>query len=317
MTVPVITRDINTKTDWRNASVNGWRGYAQPSFGQTYDLGTLSAKLQSALPLPVRMNNATRASLTRYNFRLASSAGLVLIDENLKMPVSLETAVQTAGLYNGDNWQSPSSRVSIVSHFFRRYLQLLLEDSLPLLLTKQIALDLSATNLVVKVSRGQPVALQLRQLDTSMVGSPLIALTQVSSLVEPASANDNDTAEAEQSELYQYFAEHLLEHNLKPVITALAQFCGANRVEVLWDWAIDIMLEKLAQARLPDATRQTLMAILLKDELNPGDRLCVTSTIRDEVSNFMPTFGNPIYLKRKCCQDFKKGSRCHNCPGRR
>jgi hypothetical protein len=181
-----------------------------------------------------------------------------------------------------------------------------LRESLPLLLNNRIGLDLTASNLVLKIARGLPVAVQLRSLDATLVGASLRPLAEAAGFETWQEIPDL-------AKLYQSFALRLLKQNLLPVITALCESGGLKKSEVLWDCAIETILEGIANnSVLTVLDQQQAANALLLDELDPGTRACQSQVRNNCVPNQEAVF-NAEYRRRGCCQKFRKGSRCFNC----
>ncbi len=258
---------------------------------------SLQTAITDLLTRPFEVKSIAFRSQRRYNFPTQPTDTFQLIDESFKLPVSLNTALKTAAMYQGLNWELPSSRQYLAGEFFRRYMTLLLQDTIKLLATRQITLDLSLSNLVITVSGGMPTDIQIRRF-AGVVGPAQILpethapFTSVSTVFE----------------LYFNFVTNLLAHNLRLLIATLVSSVE-EKSEVFWDFAIEEMLRAVEALPLDSIATQQLRMALLVDELDPGDQLV-------QMAN--PTLTHSIglvYMKRKCCKSYKKNDRCHNCPG--
>lgn len=236
---------------------------------------------------------------TRQQYRFpAQSAGLpLLVDEGLRFPVSLSTALQTSAMYQKLNWDEPVTRRYLAAEFFRKYTELLLKESVKLALTRQIGPDLALGNLVIVVSRGEPSALQIRQ-----VGG-LLGPAHLQAVLPSRFGLALD--------FYPKFVALLLEHNLRPMVEKLIEISRA-KPDVLWDCAIEAMLNALDGL---ETVTPEISQLLLVEELDPGERTLAPASASACATTLQR--GQVIYLKRRCCEKFKRKSRCSNCPGLR
>ena len=257
-----------------------------------YDLAAATHYLHVA---PYNLVGMAARSQRRYKFpAMVAGAPFVLVDEGLGFPVSLLTALQTAAMYQGMNWNEPITRRYMAGEFFRQYTEILLKEAIGLLVEQELGLNLAAGNLVVEVLRGVPTGLKVRKLGG--VAGPAF----------PQPGQGSDFAPVPTSlACYRQFSVDLLEHNLRPLVAKLVELCQV-KPDVLWDYAIEALLAALDNHELDEPARQALMP----EELNPGDRLL-------QPACFSPAqllAGGTIYLKRRCCEKFKKKERCSNCP---
>ncbi len=289
------------------ASKNNKTTFATGAFGAgqmlvACDVQAVSRHLQTA---PYDLSGAARRSQHQYRFPAQLAGGPLLIDEGLRLPVSLGTALQTAAMYQGLNWSEPVTRRYIAGEFFRQYTEMLLKETVGLAVVRQVGLNLAATNLVIGLLRGAPTGLQLRRLGGAV--GPAFA--------QPAEGSNFEAASTT-LDFYAQFFNGLLEHNLRPLVAKLVE-ASQVKPDVLWDYAIEAMLSALDNLALTEPILAQARTALMIEELHPGDRLVPSSGPATLTPGALLLGGGTIYLKRKCCEKFKKKDRCSNCPGNR
>lgn len=245
------------------------------------------------------LRGAAERSKQPYRFPAMAGGTPLLVDEGLKLPVSLATALQTSAMYQGMNWEQPITRRYIAGEFFRQYVNLLLKEAVNLVARRQVSLDVSLPNLVIRLGRGVPSSIQMRRF-SGAVGPAFPQPDQ----------NSNFTALPTDQAFYQHFVTTLLTENLRPLVEKLVEISRA-KAEVFWDYAIEAMLAALdSLAYLATEIRP----FLLIEELNPGDRVRQAAPVTTTPGKPLG-LGVTLYLKRRCCEKYRKDSRCSNCPG--
>lgn len=280
---------------------NNKTGFASGAFvrGQqlrTFDLPAVRRHLQAA---SFDLVGAAGRSQQQYRFPALTGGAPLLIDEGLRFPVSLTTALQTAAMYQGLDWEKASSRRVVAAEFFRLYCEGLLGEAVGLAVERQLGLDLALSNLVVTVGRGLPTSFQARDLG-GYTGPTFPQPDEASSF----------KAVPIQTDFYAQFIADLLATNLRPLVAKLVELCEV-KPEVLWDYAIETLLGLLDNLNADDAAR----ASLLVHELDPGEQLVSPLQFQFLGTPEQLHFGGTIYVKRKCCEKFKKDKRCSSCPG--
>lgn len=284
----------NSKTFFGNG---GWLGIARTV---TYELAALAASLTAN---PQNLAVALKQNSHTYNFPAVRSNSLLLVDESLGLPVSLGTVLQTAVLYEGQDWADVVTRQCAAMDFLQEFLDLFLPETIKLLALQRIGLTLSAANLLVVVERGKPMMVQLRE---------------VSGIFQSEANLPGFVAVASRDELYEQFRSGLLVAMLRPFIQQLVEISGAS-AEILWDAAIGSLFQALLALPGDVLTKERLRLALMLEELDMGERIAGNfAPFAATGSGFSPFSGdNLVYLKRKCCKKFKKGKRCDDCPGRK
>jgi len=265
-----------------------------------YDLQAVSHYLRTISITSHDLAGLAPRSQRRYSFPALAVGAPLLIDSSLKLPLSLAAALQTAAMYQGLGWNEPSTRRHSAAEFFRHYTVLLLKESVELLVKRQVGLELATANLVIEISRGTPTGIQVRHL-AAVVGPEWSSLTQ--------ETNFKSIPVADRLECGQRFITELLTQNLRPLVAKLVEISQV-KPQVLWDYAIEALLAVLDSS----AADETMRQVLLEAELNPGDRLLTPTRF---TSGNLPTSSESLYLKQSCCEKFKRGNRCFNCPAQR
>lgn len=257
-----------------------------------YDLKTVCQQLSNS---PLDVEGAERRSQYQYRFPSPPNIAPLLIDEAIKFPISLKSALQTAALYQGMDWGKQLTRCIISGNFFHQYVKLLLTELIPLAFNARLVPDITVNNLIIKVSQGMPISIQLQNLNGTSV-QPLHPRFKVAPT---------------QYIFYRRLVFSLLEYNLKVLVAELLEISN-EKPEVLWDYAIETILDVINTLPDTENIKRKAQQFLLINELDPQDRIISLTPNCD--STPLANSGI-IYLKRKCCKNFKKGNRCFNCPG--
>lgn len=250
----------------------------KPFLRQQVNTFDLESACQQLKLMPDDITGAMRRSNRQYPFPLLVQGMPLFVDEALKFPINLNSVLQTAALYQKLNWEETLDRQIAIGEFFRHYVKGLVEHSLPLFVINHFALDLSAANLVATVAQGVPTGIQLRSL-------------------QPVSIEN--------------FGLILLEHNLKPLVIQLSEISG-EKAEIFWDYAIETIFDLLVNLPVDSKTKQKTRHSILIGELDSFDQLISLTTCEQNDDIFDRS--GIIYLKKKCCKSYRKGSRCKSCP---
>lgn len=264
-----------------------------------HDLTALCRHLEVAA---YDLSGAAERSRQTYPFPAQTANAPLLVDEGLRLPVSLGTALQTSAMYQGLGWNEASTRRYSAVEFFRQYCSVLLPETVRLMVRRQVALDLSASSCLLTVARGEPTSLRLRHLSGTL--GPRFAQLQSGSNFEFEVVPTVLTS-------YQRFAGRLLADNLRPMVNRLIEV-SESKPEIFWDIAIETLLSSLESSPSDQLTKYQARQALLIEELHPGDRLITPASL---VPGSLLAGDSLIYLKRKCCQKFTKNKRCSDCPG--
>jgi len=279
-----------------------------------YDLGLTVAEL-AANP-----ENAARAlqsskRMARFGFRSGAVNQIMLVDEGMGFPITLSTALRTGAVYEGLDFAKPSNLRFIGGEFFRQYLQLLVQPGLGLLYRQGYGFNWANLGLVLQVAKGSPTGLGFfsrSAVSTMDYTQPLLISPENSGC--SGSGPDNPSFS-----LYSNFARNLLTYALRPLVVGLAGF--GVRAEVLWDIAIETMLEVSQSLGMSQEARQGLfieeLAVAnLNEPVQPNSDTLSPKTPRFQ-KGFSFNQGQVIFLKQHCCEKYRKKTRCSNCPGNR
>lgn len=280
-----------------------------------YDLAAVGAVLEVSAATPVQALQAARRT-ARFAFR-NGPVGLALVDERMGFAVTLSTALKTGAVYEGLDLSKPSSLRCVGGEFFREYLRFLVQPSLTLLHRRGYNFNWPNLGLVLHVVNGAPVGLGFfsRAAVASMdYTQPL--------LISPGNSDCSGTNPGGPSfGLYKNYAEALLTCGLRPLVAELAAF--GVRAEVLWDIAIETLLETAQSLGLsPEAQQQLFTTELTVVNLNKSQAAHSNpDTIAPKAprsgKGFSFNQGQIVFLKQHCCEKYRKKERCSNCPGNR
>ncbi len=279
-----------------------------------YDLGVTVAELEAK---PVNAARALQAGkrMARFGLRSSPTSQVMLVDEGMGFPVTLSTALRTGVIYEGLDSGKPSSLRFMGGEFFRQYLQLLVQPALTLAYRRGFSFNWPNLGLVLQVAKGAPVGLGFfsRAAVTTLDYTQPLLISPVNSGCpgsEPGSPSFSS---------YTNFTQSLLTYGLRPLVAELA---GVGvRAEVLWDIAIETLLEVAQNLGIPQEARQSLfieeLAVAnLNEAAQPN-----TGTLSPKSPRFQKGFsfnqGQVIFLKQHCCEKYRKKARCSNCPGNR
>jgi hypothetical protein len=265
----------------------------------TYNLQAITASLKYT---PANVDYALRRSRKQYNFPAQAQGKPLLVDEDLKIPVTLMTALRTAAMYASLDWEKPVNRRVQAVEFFRQYTQVLFPDLLNLAARSHYCPDPSLSNLVVNLHRGEPASVEIRRITgltgpLHAAGSGIPGCERIFSLTPYLSR----------------CATELLENNLRPLVKIISEEFSVKE-DVLWDGAIEAMLEALEGLPTDIVIREPVRQAFLIQELDPGDRLAEPAY--NSPNPTAPASVLPYYTRRRCCEKFRRGNRCLSCPGR-
>ena len=277
-----------------------------------YDLGTTTSELESKPDNSARALQAGKR-LTRFGLKSSPTNQLLLVDEAMGFSITLSTALRTASVYERLDFSKPSTLRCIGGEFFRQYVKLLIQPSLTLLYKQGVAFNWSELGLMLQVTKGVPVALGFFPRATVFKDYTLPLLISPGSSVCPGSGPDRPSFS-----LYEVYARALLTYGLRPLVAELDRF--GVREEVLWDIAIEMLLEVLQTFKRPVEGRENLFI----EEL-AVPKLNGPTTSRDSLAlnpsrvqkGFSFNQGQLIFLKQHCCEKYRKKARCSNCPANR
>ncbi|MDB5083002.1 MAG: hypothetical protein JWP00_4926 [Chloroflexi bacterium] len=271
-----------------------------------YDLSLTGSELVAN---PVNPARALQVGKREARFPLKTNAANrpLIVDEGMGFPVTLSTALRTGAVYESLDFAKPSSQRYIGAEFFREYVRLLVQPGLNLLFRSGLAFNWAGLGLVLKVNKGVPVALGFFPRADVLTKDYILPLLN--------SPGNSDCAgfdpDGPSFGLYSNYTKGLLAYALKPLVSELAGY--GVREEVLWDIAIEALLEVLQPLDRPIALREAFFI----EELSVAN-LGGTSDPRKTAKaqkGFSFNQGQLIFLKQRCCEKYRKKGRCSNCPG--
>jgi hypothetical protein len=293
----------------------GSKGMAGNGNGSVYyDLGLTGAGLEAN---PANTERAFQAgkSFARFSLKSNPANQLMIVDEGMGFPVTLSTALRTGAVYEGLDFTRPSSQRYIGGEFFREYVKLLIQPGLSLLNKRGIALNWAELGLVLKVNKGVPVALGFFPRSNAVT----IDYSQPS-LISPRSADcSGSEPDSPSFSSYQSYAQALLIYGLRPLVAQLAGF--GVRSEVLWDIAVETLLEVTQTFENPFEAREALFIeeLSVPNLSDPVALPAYKAGLAPQPSRVRKGFsfsqGQVIFLKQSCCEKYRKKTRCSNCPG--
>jgi hypothetical protein len=297
----------------RGKETKGNKGLVAGNASVYYDLASTSQELEFN-PDSIARALQTGRRQTRFGLKSSPTKQLLLVDEAMGFSVTLSTALRTGAVYEGLDFSKPSSLRCVGGEFFRQYVKLLIEPSLTLLYRQGLAFNWPELGLVLQLAKGVPVALGFfrRTATVSMnYTQPL--------LISPGSSGCSGSGPDSPSfGLYENYARSLLTYGLKPLVAELSGF--GVREEVLWDIAIETLLEVLQTFDRPLEAREHLFIEELAVPNLNGPASARDSLVPNPAKikkGFSFNQGQVIFLKQSCCEKYRKKVRCSNCPGNR